>query len=317
MSYILLFIGFVFLVKGADIFVDGSSALAKKFSIPSLIIGLTIVAFGTSAPELAVSLSASLKEANDMAVGNVIGSNLFNLLVVLGISGLFYPLRVQKTTLVKDFPFVLLATVILIVLCVDQWLQPGSDNLISRSDGIILLALLGIYMYSLIGGARASRKGLADDTEIPTMPLGKSVLFIIFGMTGIVLGGEFVVNSAKAIALQFGMSENLVGLTIVAIGTSLPELVTSVAAALKKETDIAIGNVIGSNIFNILLILGVSSAISPMAIHSDVFADLFFLLFVTVLVFAIVLARKNIEKLSGAILTAIYIIYVILIILRN
>lgn len=318
MSYILLFVGFIFLVKGADIFVDGSSALAKKFSIPPLIIGLTIVAFGTSAPELAVSLSASLKDANDMAIGNVIGSNLFNSLIVLGISGLFYPLFVKKTTLTNDFPFALLATVILIVLSVDQWLQPGTDNLLSRSDGLVLLSLLGIFMYGLIRHALASRKDLAASTDdVPTMPLPKSIIFILVGITGIVVGGEFVVDSAKDIALRFGMSENLVGLTIVAIGTSLPELVTSIAAALKKETDIAIGNVIGSNIFNILLILGISATISPMKINPDSFADLFFLLLITIVIFIILLIRKNIGKLSGIILTLSYILYTIAIILRN
>lgn len=317
MSYILLVIGFIFLVKGADIFVDGASSLAKRFSIPPLIIGLTIVAFGTSAPELAVSLSASLQGANDLSLGNVVGSNLFNLLVVLGISGLFYPLSVQKDTLEKDFPYVILISFILVVLCMDGLFQDGATNLLSMGDGLILLSFMGIFMYYLIRSALTSREQALGTEEIETMPLSKSLLFCLLGIAGIVIGGQFVVDCASEIALQFGMSEKLVGLTIVAIGTSLPELVTSIAAAIKKETDIAIGNVIGSNIFNILFILGISATISPMSVNISVFPDLLFMLAVTILVFFICLIRKNIGRISSTILTTSYVVYMILIILRN
>ena len=317
MSYILLSIGFIFLIKGADIFVDGSSTLAKKFSIPPLIIGLTIVAFGTSAPEFAVSLSASLQGANDMALGNIIGSNLFNLLVVLGISGLFYPLHIQKETLIKDFPYVILVSFILIVLSMDSVFQGKTNASLSMGDGIILLAFLVIFMYHFIHSAFTSRESTPEPEEIKPMSLSKSLFFCVFGIAGIIIGGQLVINSASEIARQFGMSEKLVGLTIVAIGTSLPELVTSVVATIKKETDIAIGNVLGSNIFNILLILGISATISPISVNISVLPDLLFMLFVSMIIFFICLIQKRIGKFSGILLTISYIIYMIFIIIRN
>ena len=317
MTYLLLISGFIFLVKGADIFVDGSAALAQKFSIPPLIIGLTIVSFGTSAPELAVSLSASLKGANNMAIGNVIGSNLFNLLAVLGISALFYPLYIQHDSLTKDFHYVTLISFVLLILTMDHLFQNGEIDFLSRSDGLVLLSFFGIFMYYLIRSALHSRAHTIDEPKIPTISLGKSVVYCVLGITGIIIGGEFVVNSASKIAIQFGMSESLVGLTIIAIGTSLPELVTSIAAALKKENDIAVGNVLGSNLFNILMILGLSATISPMTISSTIFPDLLFMLLITLFVFIYCLIFKNIGRILGGVLTICYIVYTILIIIRN
>lgn len=313
MDYILLLIGFILLIKGADFFVDGASSIAKTLKVPSLIIGLTIVAFGTSAPELAVSITSALKGQNGIAVGNVVGSNIFNVLMVVGIAAIIYPLTVKKSVLFKEFPFTVLSCVVLFILSIDQFMDGGTTNILSRTDGAILLIFFSIFMYYLIESALKAREN--EEEQVDAMPLWKSIVFSIGGIIGIIIGGDIVVDSATNIALNWGMSETLVGLTIVAIGTSLPELVTSVVAAKKGESDIALGNVIGSSIFNVFLILGVSSMLNPIELSGPIFVDIFIMLVITLLTFVFSM-NKRINRVEGGVLVAGYIAYMAYIIIR-
>lgn len=320
MSYILLVVGFIFLIKGADFFVDGASAIAKALKIPSLIIGLTIVAFGTSAPEAAVSITGAFAGANDITVGNVVGSNIFNLLVVVGVAAFICPLKVKKSIITKEFPFALLGAFVLIVLGLDSKYHNYTDNVLTRADGIMLLVLLGIFMYYLIELALNSRKeGLEseEDEEIKTYPMPKSILLCIVGIIGIVLGGDWVVDAASDIALTFGMSQSMVGLTIVAIGTSLPELVTSIVAARKGESDIALGNVIGSNIFNIFFVLGISSFIHEITINGAVFFDMFMMMAASFITYGFAASKRSINKPEGAFLVLLYVAYMVFVIWKG
>lgn len=316
MNYILLLIGFALLIKGADFFVEGASSIAKKFRIPTLIIGLTIVAFGTSAPEAAVSITSAIKGQNEIALGNIVGSNIFNLLFVVGIAAVICPLQVKRSMIIKEFPFTLLSCVVLLILAQDRVFGAGTTDVLNRGDGLMLLLFFGIFMYYLIEVAVTAR-GVAEEEEIEVMPLGKSSLFTLGGIVAIVIGGDLVVDSASDIALAWGMSQNLVGLTIVAVGTSLPELVTSMVAARKGESDIALGNVIGSNLFNVFFILGVSAFIHPIAVNPSIIADSFFLLIVTLVTYLFAVTKKKINKLEGGVLVGAYILYMILIIIRN
>lgn len=305
MAYILLILGFILLIKGADFFVEGASSVAKLLKIPSIIIGLTIVAFGTSAPELAVSVNAAIKGSNGIALGNVVGSNIFNLLVVLGICSSIHIVNVDKKILDRDHIFNVILTVVLGILLVN-----GSD--ISRRDGIVLLIFFVIFLYYTIRLALSDRQETKEEEKILSPVL--SGIYIIGGLLAIVYGGDFVVDSASAIALQFGMSESLIGLTIVAVGTSLPELVTSIVAARKGEADIALGNVIGSNIFNIAFILGVSATIHPFAVQMSSLYDILYLIVVSVLFYAFAY-RGSIGRIKGVILTVLYILYTIYLII--
>ncbi|MCM1023628.1 MAG: calcium/sodium antiporter [Prevotella sp.] len=317
LSFALLIAGFVLLVKGADFFVDGSSSIAKLLKIPSIVIGLTIVAFGTSAPEAAVSIIAGVNGSNGIAVGNVIGSNMFNLLMVLGISAAIKPVQIKDQIIKKDYPFMLIATVLLWVTSCDVLLGGGSENVISRSDAIVLLVFMGIFLYSVISSAlRSRRKNAGGEDNIPAYGVGKSLLFTVGGLAGIVIGGQFVVDSASDIAIRFGMSETLVGLTIVAVGTSLPELVTSIVAAKKGESDIAIGNVVGSNVFNILFVLAASAAITPMSISGQSLVDLVILTAITVLTYVFCVTQKKINRPEGVILVLMYVAYMAYAIVR-
>lgn len=320
-AFVLLIIGFVLLVKGADIFVDGSSGIAKFLKIPSIVIGLTIVAFGTSAPEAAVSIIAGINGSNDIAVGNVIGSNMFNLLGVLGISALISPVRVDGQIIKKEFPFMLAATAVFALAAFDTILGTGEINSISRSEAFILLILMGIFLYSVITFALRSRKEneaseTESDNEKKPKSLLKCIVFTVLGLAGIVLGGQLVVDNASKIAQQFGMSETLVGLTIVAVGTSLPELVTSIVAARKGESDIAIGNVVGSNVFNILFVLAASAAITPMNINSQGLTDLLILFGISLLAYVFCCTNKTINRAEGGVLTAMYAGYMAFAIIR-
>ena len=316
MNYILLLIGFALLIKGADFFVEGASSIAKKFRIPTLIIGLTIVAFGTSAPEAAVSITSAIKGQNEIALGNIVGSNIFNLLFVVGIAAVICPLQVKRSMIIKEFPFTLLSCVVLLILAQDRVFGAGTTDVLNRGDGLMLLLFFGIFMYYLIEVAVTAR-GVAEEEEIEVMPLGKSSLFTLGGIVAIVIGGDLVVDSASNIALACGMSQNLVGLTIVAVGTSLPELVTSMVAARKGESDIALGNVIGSNLFNVFFILGVSAFIHPIAVNPSIIVDSFFLLIVTLVTYLFAVTKKKINKIEGGFLVGAYILYMILIIIRN
>lgn len=316
MTYIILLIGFLFLIKGADFFVEGSSSIAKKFNIPSLIIGLTIVAFGTSAPEAAVSITAAIRGQNEMAIANVVGSNIFNILFVVGVTAMIKPIYVQKSTILKEFPFLLLSSIVLAILAYDVWFQGYNENILTRADGLIFIALFIIFIYYLIDMAINSNDETSEE-NYKVMPLSKSILLSIGGLLGIIIGGNFVVNSASDIAMSLGMSENLVGLTIVAIGTSLPELATSIVAAKKGESDIAIGNAVGSNIFNILFVLGVSSCISNVPVQAEAFTDMFVMIVSTIIVYVLAISNRKINKVEGMIISLLYIAYFVFIIYRQ
>lgn len=320
-SILLLVIGFSLLVKGADFFVDGSSAIAKRLRIPSFVIGLTLVAFGTSAPELAVSLSASLKSSNDIAIGNVVGSNIFNLLVVLGLSALIKPVSVEKGIIKKDYPLSLFAAILLGVLSLDTIIFKAPYMTIGRIDGIILLIVFVFFMYTTLRTGFKHRTQtdvqLSEAYNITASTSAvKSIIIIIIGLAAIIIGGDFSVESAKNIARELGLSEALIGLTIVAIGTSLPELVTSVVAAGKDESDIAVGNVIGSNIFNIFFILGISATITPMTMSSSYLYDILTLIFITLATYLPVAKIKKVPRSMGLIMVITYVIYTIYLIIR-
>ncbi len=323
--YIILILGFFLLIKGADLFVDGCVGVAKLFSIPSVIIGLTIVAFGTSAPEAAVSITSSLKGANAMAVSNVLGSNIFNLLIVIGVCSVIKPVKVTNDIIKRDYPISIILTILLLFLSTDFFTHGISAGNLGLPSGILLLALFILYIALLINNTLKSRKNTdentTEDEEDKPLSIPKCIIYILIGICGIALGGDFVVDSATAIAASFHISETLIGLTIVALGTSLPELVTSIVAAHKGENDLALGNVVGSNIFNILMVLGMASAVCPInlaGISNPIFAiyDTFILLGVTIVVYIFVLIKKNINRLEGSIMVLMYCAYLAYIIMR-
>ena len=307
-QFILLIVGFVLLIKGSDFFVDGSSNIASILKIPTLIVGLTIVAFGTSAPEAAVSITSSLSGNNALAVSNVIGSNLFNMMLIIGLCALLRELKIGRDVLNKDLPFPVVITAILSGFIIIGWS-------ISRVEGIILFLLIIGYVSYLVYSAKKTKE--AQIVEKPKMGLLRSIIYIIGGMAGIIIGADFVVDSASYIAMAFGMSETLVGLTIVAIGTSLPELVTSLTALKKEENQLIIGNVIGSNIFNILFVLGASSIISPITINPNMLIDVALMLVVTILFFIFGKTQDKYDKKEGFVLVALFIAYMAFAIMRN
>lgn len=308
-----LVIGFLLLVKGADAFVDGASSIAKKFRIPAFVIGLTIVAFGTSAPELAVSITAAIQGSNDIAVGNVVGSNMFNVLVVLGMSAAITPIIVDKGMIKKDYPLSIFATLLLGVLALDTIFFKADVMSLSRIDGIILLLGFAGFMIMTVKSGLENR---SEEENVKVMPIAKSIVFVVLGLTGIILGGDMSVEGAKEIARFFGLSEAIIGLTIVAVGTSLPELVTSVIAAKKGESAIAVGNVIGSNIFNIFLILGTSATILPMNISDTYLYDMGMLSAAMVLTYIPIAIKKKVPRLMGVVMVLTYVAYTVYLIMR-
>lgn len=314
LSIILIVIGLILLIKCADLFVDGCSNVAKALGIPSLIIGLTIVAFGTSAPEAAVSVTASIKGMNDISLGNVVGSNICNLLLVLGISGLGGCLTAKKKIITRDFVYAIFSSIVMFILSFSFFLGKGTSTtgVIDRVDGLILLCFLGIYLYALIGDAVKSAKAKEEKGEFKF----KDIIFILVGIVGIILGGQLVVNSATDLAEMFNVSQNVIALTIVAIGTSLPELVTSAVAARKGESDIAIGNVVGSNIFNVFFILGLSATISPITYGIESFIDIIIMLISSIMVYLLTLKNFRIGNKKGIILLATYALYMVYILIR-
>ena len=304
MDYIILIIGFVLLIKGADYFVEGSAAVAKKFKVPTFIIGMTIVAMGTSAPECAVSITASLKNSNELAISNVVGSNMFNLMVVCGLCALMVPLTIEVSTLKREFPFSIIVGILL--LGFSAWSMS-----VSRVEGIILLVIFALFLYYMVRSGMKQKAELSEEEEIKDMPLYKSIFFILIGAVAIAGGGDLVVDSASNIAAHFGMSQTLIGLTIVACGTSLPELVTSVVAARKNEIDMALGNVIGSNIFNILLVIGVAASISPIAVTTQNVIDSVAMTVMSLLVYVFSLKEKRIKKFHGVIMLLVYVGFIV------
>lgn len=318
MTYLLLIIGFLLLIKGADYFVDGASTIAKLLNIPPILIGLTIVAFGTSSPEAAVSISAAIKGSGDISLGNVVGSNMFNITAIIGITSIINPLKVERETIRKEIPFALLASIALFILISDVNLQFFNKNLITRSDGLILLLFFLIFLYYIFEVARNSReKVVLDNEKTSTLTWGRNIFFTLAGLGAIIYGGDLVVKSSTEIAYSIGMSQTLVGLTIVAIGTSLPELITSITAAMKKQSEIALGNIIGSNIFNILFVLGSSSLISPISVDNKIFTDVMLMILFTIVLLYFSKTHSKVSKLEGSILTLVYLAYTAFIIIRN
>lgn len=307
---LLLLVGFVALIYGANALVDAASSLAARWGVPSIVIGLTIVAFGTSAPELVVNVFAATTGSTDMVLGNVLGSNIFNVLGILGISAIIYPLTVKSNTTWIEIPLSLLAAICVLVVSSDVFLDGAGNNFISRSDGIILLLFFLVFLvYNLM----VAKAGGADE-EIQTKDYStwKAVLFIVLGLAGLVIGGRLIVTSAVSIAEVIGLSERVIGLTVVSIGTSLPELATSIIAVRKKNVDIAIGNVVGSNIFNIFLILGVSGTIVPLGINPDSLFDIMVNILTGLLLFIFVFTGqgRKVERWEGAVFVIGYVAYV-------
>lgn len=312
LQFVLLILGFVLLVKGADFFVDGASSVARMFRIPSMIIGLTIVAMGTSLPETSVSVSAALAGKNELAIANAVGSNTFNLMVVCGLCAVLCPLTIQKSTLKHEYPISLAAAAMLLIFGL-------MGMLVGRIDGIILLVCFAAFLLWMVMSALKARKDSSDaapEENARILPIWQCILYIIGGAAAIIFGGNFVVDSASAIALRFGMSENLVGLTIVAFGTSLPELVTSAVASKKGEVDMAFGNALGSNVFNILMVLGLSAAISPMSFTIENAIDLAVLIGFSLLVWLFCHTKLKLERWEGGVMLALYAGYVVYICLR-
>ena len=306
----LLVVGFIGLIKGADFFVDGASNVAKRFKVPSLIIGLTIVAMGTSLPETAVSISASIAGSNSLAISNVSGSNLFNLLVVVGLCCIMQKVEVDMDTIKRDIPYSLLAAVLLIGLGMAGGMELG------RLDGVVLLAFFAFFLFLMIKSALAAAASNDDDEEV-TQSMLMSVVCIVGGAAAIAIGGDWVVDAASTIALKLGMTETMVGLTIVAVGTSLPELVTSFVAARKGEVDMALGNAIGSNVFNILLVLGIASSISPIGFMMSNAVDIAAVIVATVVCWVVAAKNKSLGKVMGAIMVVSYFAYMVYVVMRE
>jgi cation:H+ antiporter len=308
-----LICGLVAILFGANALTDGAASIAKRFNVSSLVIGLTIVAFGTSMPEFVTSLFSSLKGSADLAIGNIVGSNIFNALFILGCTAVVAPIKIGKGTLTREIPFVLLASLILFVIISDKLVDGSDMNMLSRSDGLVLL---GFFVIFLAYTFAIAHEGADDDAVVKEMPVAKSAILIVLGLAGLIAGGSFFVDGASGIARMLGVSESIIGLTIVAGGTSLPELATSVTAALKKNAGIAIGNVVGSNLFNIFFILGTSATITPMNAGGMTNIDMFTLVLSSVLMwfFGYFYKVRTISRPEGILLIAAYVAYIIVII---
>lgn len=308
-----LVIGFFLLIKGADFLIDGAVGFARKFKIPTLVIGMTIVAFGTSAPEAAVSITAAFAGSNAIAISNVVGSNIFNLLVVGGVSAMIRPLPIKPIAVTRDYPFHLVITAVLLLMFMDTTLGGHSQALLSRGDGLILLLLMGVYMYINICDGRKRQE---ETEEKVNFSFWRCLLFFLGGLAAIVLGGDWVVDGATGLARSLNVSDALIGLTIVALGTSLPELVTSAVACKKGEADLAWGNIVGSNVFNILFVLGFSSTVHPIAIESTFIYDTVILLSISTLVYLTTIPSKKLQRPMGVVMAMVYLAYTAYIIMR-
>jgi len=311
LTIFLFVVGFVLLIKGADLLVDGAGGLARRFGISEIVIGLTIVAFGTSMPELVVNILASINDNTEIAVGNIIGSNVANVLLILGIAAVIYPLSVKRNTTYKEIPFAFLAALIILFLGGDELINNAPVSILSRGDGLTLLGFFCIFLYYIFSIAKDDAPVHKNDESL--LPQRKIWLFILLGIVGLVSGGKFIVDGAVAIATASGVSQSLIGLTVVAIGTSLPELATSAVAAYKKNTDIAIGNVVGSNIFNSFWILGISSCIRPLPLLNRNNGDLMLNVLVSALLFLFLFIGKKhmLERWQGVAFILMYTSYLI------
>ena len=317
MDILLLIGGLLLILLGANGLTDGAASIAKRFNIPSIVIGLTIVAFGTSTPELTVSISSAMKGSSDIAIGNVVGSNIFNILFIVGCTSLVAPIVITRNTLRKEIPLCILSSVVLLVIANDVLLDKGASNILSTTDGILLLCFFLIFLsYTFAIALDGKSQATDEENNIKQMPMLKSVLFIIGGLCGLVYGGQLFVDGAINIARSLGVSESVIGLTLVAGGTSLPELATSIVAALKKNPEIAIGNVIGSNLFNIFFILGCSATITPMNISGITNIDLSVLVGASILMwfFGLFFAKRTINRPEGAFFVLCYVAYTVFLI---
>lgn len=302
--------GLLLILLGANGLTDGAASVAKRFNIPSIVIGLTIVAFGTSAPELTVSVSSALKGSADLAIGNVVGSNVFNTLMIVGCTALFAPIAVTRNTLIKEIPLCILSAIVLFICANDILLDDSNENVISITDGWVLLCFFAIflsYTFAIATGGNQAEEG----EEIVQMPIWKSVLYIAGGLAGLIIGGNFFVDGASGIARNLGVSESVIGLTLVAGGTSLPELATSIVAALKKNPEIAIGNVIGSNLFNIFFVLGCSASITPLHLAGINNIDLLTLIGASLLLWlvGVFFGKRTITRIEGSLMVLCYVAY--------
>lgn len=319
MDILFLVGGLLLILLGANGLTDGAASVAKRFHIPSIVIGLTIVAFGTSAPELTVSISSALKGSADIAIGNVVGSNTFNTLMIVGCTALFAPIAITRNTLKREIPLCILSSIALLICANDVFLNSSGENILSITDGLLLLCFFAIflsYTFAIAKRDGSMKEPLQEEDEIRLLPAWKSTLYILGGLAGLIIGGNFFVDGASGIARGLGVSESIIGLTLVAGGTSLPELATSIVAALKKNPEIAIGNVIGSNLFNIFFVLGCSASITPLCLTGITNFDLWVLVGASLLLwlFGIFFGKRIITRLEGSILILCYIAYTVVLI---
>ena len=324
MNILLLIGGLILILLGANGLTDGAASVAKRFRIPPIVIGLTIVAFGTSAPELTVSISSALKGSADIAIGNVVGSNIFNTLMIVGCTALFAPIVITRNTLRKEIPLCILSSIVLLICANDVFLDKAPENILNRVDGLLLLCFFVIFMgYTFAIASKpvtteqqAEHPVIEEETEIKSLPWWQSILYIIGGLAALIYGGQLFVDGATGIARNLGVSESIIGLTLVAGGTSLPELATSIVAALKKNPEIAIGNVIGSNLFNIFFVLGCSASITPLHLSGITNFDLFTLVGSGILLwlFGLFFAKRTITRIEGGIMILCYVAYTVVLI---
>lgn len=318
MAVIWLLVGLALVLWGANALTDGSSSIASRLGVSDLVVGLTVVAFGTSTPELVISIVSAVNGSAPLAVGNTIGSNIFNILAIIGITALVRPIKVERTIMTTELPILLLSSVVIWALGNSSWMNGFGNNIISRTDGIFLLLAFALFMRHTLAAARTQQQAPPEGQNNREMPVWRSILYIVFGLTALIFGGDRFVAGASSIAIRVGISEGVVGLTIVAIGTSLPELATSVVAAIKGKPGLAVGNVIGSNIFNIFMVLGITSTISPLPFEGIDNMDLGTLLVASILfyLFAWVYKKRTITRLEGMVLLLCYIAYMTALLLR-
>ena len=312
MDIIYLLLGFIIIIKGSDMLVDGSVNLAKFLKIPTLVIGLTIVAIATGVPEIAISISSSLKGSNGLLLGNLLGSNIFNILFILGLIAIIKPLYIKKEIILKNYAFALLSCLVLFIISYDIYFGDSLVNLITRTEGILLLCFAGIFLYSTVLEATLDKNIKVEKGKFSF----KDILYIVVGIVLIGLSAEVIVNSAVNISKWLGIGEDLIGLTIIAVGTNLPELVTSIVAVRKGEVDIAIGNLVGTNIYNIFLILGLAATINPITISSNAFIDIIVLAITSFIVYIFIQHKKDINRKEGIIMILLYIIYIVYVVIR-
>jgi cation:H+ antiporter len=318
LTYLLFIAGFVLLIKGAYFLVDGASAIARRLKVSDLVIGLTVVAFGTSTPELFVNIIASAKGNTDIAIGNILGSNIANVFLILGVSSIIYPLKVNKGSVWKEIPFSLLAALVLGFMANDHLIDQKNYSALTRIDGLILLSFFAIFLYYSYGIA-GEIEGVEQHVQLDQKSTAASCFYIGVGLAGLILGGKWIVDGAVVIAKNFGMSESLIGLTVVAVGTSLPELATSAVAAHRRNTEIAVGNVVGSNIFNIFFVLGISSIIKPLPFRIKDNLDIGVVILSSLLLFLFMFTgkKRSLDRWEGAVFLVLYAVYIIFLMIKR